>query len=507
MVVGSGMMAQAFAAFALDPGVVIFASGVSNSLETDPSAFRRERDLLIRTREAHPGALLVYFGTCSVHDPDRRDTPYVRHKLEMEALLAASPHSWLVLRLPLAIGPGHRGPTLARFLHDRIAKGEAFQVWSRSTRYPLDVEDAVRIANRLIGERSAWNRVVEIALRSFPVLEFVRAIERITGKRASYTLLDKGQHYPLHCPEAERLADELRLDRSEAYLERVLLKYFGAAPAPMVSVVVSVLNSAATLQKCLDSVAAQTLDSRELIVIDGGSTDGSADILKRNASRLAYWISEPDKGIYDAWNKALPHARGDWICFLGADDYLWAPDTLQRLAPTLGRAYPPIRVVYGQVALVNESDGEMQRLGEGWRTARARFGQIMSLPHTGLMHHRSLFEAHGSFDASFRIGGDYELLLRELRTGEALFVPDVVIAGMQHGGVSTDPARSLHMIREFRRAQIKQGLHRPGRHWLVAFVKAHLRVGLWRLLGNRAAPYVFDAFRLLNGKKPYWTRQ
>jgi glycosyltransferase involved in cell wall biosynthesis len=279
-----------------------------------------------------------------------------------------------------------------------------------------------------------------------------------------------------------------------------------SAATPAISVIVSVRNAAATLQRCLDSIASQTYRSREVIVIDGASTDGTVEIVKENRACLAFWLSEPDRGIYDAWNKGLARARGDWICFLGADDYLWAPDTLERLAPVLERAYPPIRLVYGEVAVVNEAGGEMLRAGEDWRSARGRFRQIMCLPHTGLMHHRSLFEAHGNFDESFRIGGDYEMLLRELRTGEALFVPGLVVAGMRHGGVSSDPAGSLRMLREFRRAQRKHGLP-PGRHWISAFVKAHLRVWLWRLLGNRIAPYVFDFGRLTMGKKPYWTRQ
>jgi glycosyltransferase involved in cell wall biosynthesis len=276
---------------------------------------------------------------------------------------------------------------------------------------------------------------------------------------------------------------------------------------PRISVIVSVLNGAATLRRCIDSISNQTYDPVEVIVIDGGSTDGSRDILQQNASRLAYWISEPDRGIYHAWNKGLEHARGEWICFLGADDYLWAPDTLERLAPALARAHPPVRVVYGQVAFVNDSGGEMQRVGEDWEAARKRFGEIMCLPHTGLMHHRSLFDAHGRFDESFSVGGDYEMLLRELRTGNALFVPGLVVAGMRHGGVSSDPGGSLRLIREFRRAQIMRGLRRPGRRWLAALAKAHLRVWLWRVLGNRIAPYAFDLLRLISGKKPYWTRQ
>jgi glycosyltransferase involved in cell wall biosynthesis len=275
----------------------------------------------------------------------------------------------------------------------------------------------------------------------------------------------------------------------------------------MISIIVSVLNGAKTLQQCIDSMAGQTYPHKELIVIDGGSTDGTLDILERSASSLSYWVSEPDRGIYHAWNKGLAQARGDWICFLGADDYLWAPDVLERLAPVLAEAYPPVRVVYGRVVIVNARGGEMYRAGEDWSTAGGRFTDIMSLAHPGLMHHKSLFETHGRFDESFRIAGDYEMLLRELPAGGAIFVPDVVVAGMRQGGISTEPTGSLTMMREMRRAQVLRGYRKPGRYWLSAYAKSALRVWMWRLLGRRLAPYAFDFLRLLAGKPRYWTRQ
>lgn len=226
-------MAQAFSAFAADAGVIVFASGVSDSTETRSSAFARERNLLQRTRARHPDALLVYFGTCSVDDPDRRNTPYVQHKLAMEALIKSSPGPWMILRLPLAIGPGHRGNTLASFLHARIVRGEPFEVWAGSTRYPVDVEDALRIGARLIADRSMWRKTINIALRAFPVREFVRILEDIAGKKATYKLVQRGSHYEVPCPEVALLAGELNLDLGEDYLERVLRKYFepGTIPA------------------------------------------------------------------------------------------------------------------------------------------------------------------------------------------------------------------------------------------------------------------------------------
>lgn len=227
MIIGNGMMAQAFSTFRDDPRVLIFASGISDSLESRAEAFVREKSLLTRAREEHAEKLLVYFGTCSVDDPGRACTPYVEHKLHMETLLKLSPHPWMVLRLPLAIGPGRRGTTLAPFLYDRISRGETFEVWEHATRYLVDVADALRIAARFIRAPELWNRRINVALRAFPVLEFVRVMEGILRRRAVYTLVPKGRHYQIRCPEVAAVSGKLNIDRSNRYLERVLDKYFG----------------------------------------------------------------------------------------------------------------------------------------------------------------------------------------------------------------------------------------------------------------------------------------
>ncbi|MGZ8195151.1 MAG: glycosyltransferase, partial [Methylosarcina sp.] len=81
---------------------------------------------------------------------------------------------------------------------------------------------------------------------------------------------------------------------------------------PLISIVVAVYNGREVLQQCVDSIASQTYKNKELIVIDGGSKDGTVDLLMKNQDRIGYWLSEPDKGIYNAWNKALPKVRGEW---------------------------------------------------------------------------------------------------------------------------------------------------------------------------------------------------
>ena len=226
MVIGHGMIAKAFAAFLSDNGAVIFASGVSDSTESRGEAFEREAKLLRRAREENPEKLIVYFGTCSAADPDRINTPYVQHKLKMESLLQDSSGSWMVLRLPLAIGPIHKSRTLAQYLYEEILHERPFEIWEHATRYPIDVVDVFRIADLFIGRRAMWNRRIDIALKSFRVLDFVRVMENIVGKSARYNLVAKGMHYELSCPEVKEVASQLNLDFSALYLERVLEKYF-----------------------------------------------------------------------------------------------------------------------------------------------------------------------------------------------------------------------------------------------------------------------------------------
>lgn len=271
----------------------------------------------------------------------------------------------------------------------------------------------------------------------------------------------------------------------------------------LVTVVVAVLNRAEQLPRCLQSFVEQRHSAKELVVIDGGSSDGSTAVLTEFDEHISHWESEADRGIYHAWNKALNYARGEWICFLGADDYFWNADALATAARHLATAYPPYRVVYGQVALVTERGRVVELLGETWTRVGSRFRSRMSLPHQGVFHHRSLFAEWGLFDESFRIAGDYELLLRELKEHDALFIPGLTVAAMQWGGLSTTPRHTLRALREFRRAQRQQSVDGVPWRWWWAYAKAMTKDVLHRVLGYCMARVVTDAYRRFSGRPPW----
>lgn len=275
---------------------------------------------------------------------------------------------------------------------------------------------------------------------------------------------------------------------------------------PLISIIIAVFNGAKTLPQCIDSVITQTYENKELIIVDGGSKDGTVDLLKSNQEQIAYWISEPDSGVYNAWNKGLSQAKGEWICFLGADDFFWNDQALARMASELVKIPSDILVVYGQIMLLSSNEEILYPIGEPWRGVKERFKQVMSIPHPGLMHRRSLFEQHGNFDESFRIGGDYELLLRELKTNDAFFVPDIIMIGMRHGGLSSNPSNSVESMWDIRRAQKIHGLHFPGCYWIMAMTRVYLRLILWNLIGEKRTRKLLDFGRNIKGLPSYWTK-
>lgn len=273
-----------------------------------------------------------------------------------------------------------------------------------------------------------------------------------------------------------------------------------------ISVVVVTFNAEKRLQRCIDSFAAQTHPDKELIIVDGGSKDSTPEIMRRNSAVIAASVSEKDQGIYDAMNKGIRMSTGEWVCFLGADDCFWSETTLADAAIRLAPLCPPHRIVYGKVAVTNSDGDVLQMAGMPWEEARKIMQHEMSIPHQGTFHHRSFFEAHGLYDISFRIAGDYELLLRELKKGEPAFLSDLVVARMELGGVSSLPSSTLKAVHEFRRARKLHGM--PGfSFWLFKReARARTRAMIERHLGKGFGDVVADLYRVCTGKPRLWTR-
>lgn len=228
MVVGKGMIARRFSSLAERTDVVIFASGVSNSKETRPEPFARERQLVHETLHQITGSLFVYFSTASVDDPTEQGSPYVTHKLELEQLIADRATNYLLVRASNVVGGPGNPHTVLNFFVDRVRRNEPFTIWQHASRNLIDLDDVYRVVTHCIAEPTTWNQTILVANPfSISPLALVQAIEAHTGQRAHYELVDKGEPFAL---PVTAISDQLPPTDSnwqpEHYVARLLQKYY-----------------------------------------------------------------------------------------------------------------------------------------------------------------------------------------------------------------------------------------------------------------------------------------
>lgn len=211
-----------------------------------------------------------------------------------------------------------------------------------------------------------------------------------------------------------------------------------------ISIITVCYNSAATITDTLQSVVAQTWGQIEHIIIDGGSTDGTQALVRQHGRPDVILVSESDDGIYDAMNKGLRLATGDWVGFLNADDVLAAPEVMADLASLAERT--GAGVIYGDLEYVDRIDSD--RIVRRWQSgeferSQLRFGWMP--PHPTFYVRRGLVSRLGGFDARFHIAADYDFMVRYLREPEVkvVYLPRLMVQ-MKTGGVSGN--RSIRAV-------------------------------------------------------------
>jgi glycosyltransferase involved in cell wall biosynthesis len=188
------------------------------------------------------------------------------------------------------------------------------------------------------------------------------------------------------------------------------------------SIIISTFNDAELLRQTLNSLAACGVISSEILIIDGGSNDGTDRVISEFSHVVSHYIS--------AWNKGLCLSKGSYISFLGAGDY-YIDDGLQRLID-FSFANKDADLILSNVNLVKK-DRFVRQLGCDW--SWKIFRRNMNIAHVGSFHSRRLFNSYGMFDVSYRIAGDYEFLLRSRDSLKTVYL-DRVTVQMEAGGVS-----------------------------------------------------------------------
>lgn len=220
---------------------------------------------------------------------------------------------------------------------------------------------------------------------------------------------------------------------------------------PKFSVITVTYNAAAVLEDTIQSVITQTYHHVEYIIVDGGSTDGTLDIVAQYRDRIATIVSEPDKGLYDAMNKGMRLATGDYLCFLNAGDSFHEDDTLQSIAHSLtGSTLPD--VIYGQTELV-DSEGHfvrMRRLSAPEHLDWKSFKQGMLVCHQAFFAKRALAEP---YDLRYRFSADFDWCIRVMKRAHTLHNTHLTLIDYLEEGMTTRNRRTS--LRERFRIMVK----------------------------------------------------
>ena len=203
-----------------------------------------------------------------------------------------------------------------------------------------------------------------------------------------------------------------------------------------VSILTATYNSSETLEDCIKSVANQTYPLIEHIIIDGGSTDGTLDVIKKYKNKIAKVISEPDKGIYDAMNKGLRSADGDIIGILNSDDMYADNSVIESVVSTI--TDNNVDSCYGDLVYVDRDDtAKIKRQWKAGEYKKEKFKKGWMPPHPAFFVKKEMYERYGYLNLDFPLAADYELMLRFLyRYGiTTAYIPKVLVK-MRAGGTS-----------------------------------------------------------------------
>jgi glycosyltransferase involved in cell wall biosynthesis len=255
---------------------------------------------------------------------------------------------------------------------------------------------------------------------------------------------------------------------------------------PLVTVVTVVRNGGHLLERTIQSVLEQSYDNIEYIIIDGASTDGTIDTIRNYEHSLAYWISEPDKGLYDAMNKGAGLSSGDWVNFMNAGDVFYRPDSVQTV---MNGKDDHADLVYGHCQMIFD-----QKFSVIWKTKKVTdLWKGMICRHQSLFTKTSVFKKI-SFDLQFKIGADFAFIFSCYQYGYRFHNLDLVVASVALGGLSDvnivlAMQENLRAVMQFS-ATMKVKLYYS---WVIAltYMKLHIKKIMpgWVLRKVRTSKY------------------
>ncbi|MFZ2284911.1 MAG: glycosyltransferase family 2 protein [Lutibacter sp.] len=241
-----------------------------------------------------------------------------------------------------------------------------------------------------------------------------------------------------------------------------------------ISIITVCYNSAATIEKTINSVAAQTYKNIEYIVVDGDSKDDTIAIIKKHEGLIAKWVSEPDKGLYDAMNKGVALATGEIIGILNSDDTFYNNTVLEEVAKF--HSNNNIEASVGNI-VQHKEDGKIVRRysAQNWKPEKLKIGFMP--PHPSIFFKKELFNQFGGYNLGFKIGADYELITRFfLKNNISWKYSGITTTAMLVGGLSSSGTGSYKLITK----EIQKALQMNG----IAFNPYKIKMRfIWKIIG------------------------
>ena len=238
------------------------------------------------------------------------------------------------------------------------------------------------------------------------------------------------------------------------------------------SIITICYNAAATIERTIRSVVSQTYQDVEYIIVDGASKDDTLTIINRYKDNISKVLSERDKGLYDAMNKGISMATGDYLCFLNAGDCFHAEDTLQRMVDTLHGELPD--VIYGETALVDDAGTflRMRRLSAPEKLTWKSFKKGMLVCHQAFFAKRSLVEP---YDLSYRFSADFDWCVRIMKKSSRVHNTQLTVVDYLSEGLTT----------QNHKASLKERFRIMVKHYGWVSTLVHHAWFVWRAIWKR----------------------
>lgn len=225
MVIGGGLLAQTFKHYSHQSDVIVFASGVSNSSNTQKDQFERELTLL--QHYLNQPEKLVYFSTISVYDPDLVTSPYILHKRAIEAIIKESSPNFIIFRLPILLGKSPNPATLVNFLFNSIINGRTISIYDKACRYLIDVDDLEVLLTKMIDSDQFDNQIIDVNFNNAAKIStLISILESITRKTAITQTVEKGGCYTTNNNSFISFAQSMNMIPNENYLAERIAKYY-----------------------------------------------------------------------------------------------------------------------------------------------------------------------------------------------------------------------------------------------------------------------------------------